>query len=77
MNPILWLRTYDNSLSDMEETSVPPRMYLPCVGRSSPPNTFSSVLLPLPEAPMMATKSPVGKSMLTPRKAFTRTAPRS
>ena len=38
---------------------------------------FISVLLPLPEAPMIATKSPRSTAKLTPRSACTAVGPSS
>src|SRR5688572_4747412 len=41
---------------------TPSTSMLPSVGRSSPPMRLSSVVLPEPEGPMSATKSPRGSS---------------
>ena len=44
---------------------------LPLVGRSSPPSKYSSVLLPEPLGPIIATNSPGSTLRLTPRSACT------
>ena len=56
-------------------TAVPPTVTDPAVGRSMPATMFSSVDLPLPDLPTMATNSPASISRSTPRSAGT--APRA
>src|SRR6187399_1541617 len=46
--------------------SLPAIFTMPAVGRSSPPRICSSVVLPDPEAPMMARRSPARTVRLTP-----------
>ena len=47
-------RTSDNSSSSSFETSRPSSQYVPALGRSRQPRMFISVVLPLPDGPMMA-----------------------
>ena len=55
--------------------SRPPATILPSVGRSSPPIRDSSVDLPQPDGPMIATNSPGAMLNDTPRRAVTATSP--
>src|SRR5581483_4667732 len=57
--------------------STPSRTTLPEVGVSSPASSPKSVLLPLPEAPMIATNCPAGISRSMPRRMSTRWLPLS
>src|SRR5690242_18549841 len=53
----------------------PPTNTSPEVGVSRPPRRCSSVLLPEPEAPTMATRSPAATARLTPFNTSTRYSP--
>src|SRR6185295_7872466 len=57
--------------------STPSITIVPEVGVSSPASKPSRVLLPLPEAPMIATNWPAGISRSTPRRMSTRWLPLS
>src|SRR6476619_27457 len=52
------LRNAACSRSDNRYGSLPSSGTLPIDGASSPPRMYRSVLLPLPDGPMMATASP-------------------
>ncbi|MBR6038430.1 MAG: hypothetical protein IKP53_06870 [Candidatus Methanomethylophilaceae archaeon] len=52
------LRNLDASLSFIEERSLPATVTLPEVGRCTPATMFRRVVFPLPDLPMIATKSP-------------------
>ena len=73
MKPMYRLRTSDSSSSLRRATSRSPRKYSPLEGRSRQPSRLSIVLLPDPDAPMMATYSPWWKSTVTPFRACTMT----
>jgi hypothetical protein len=51
-------RTSDSCASESAEVSVPAIRTVPLVGRSSVPRMLSSVDLPAPDSPVMATDSP-------------------
>ena len=55
--------------------SFPSILHEPSVGRSNAPTMFIIVLLPEPDAPMMATYSPLLMVTSTDFKASTRTVP--
>ena len=55
--------------------SLPSTVTAPEVGRSSPPSMWSSVDLPEPEVPTMATNSPCSTLRSTPSRAFTWVSP--
>src|SRR5215217_8413939 len=55
--------------------SRPPSCTLPAVGWSSPPSRFSSVDLPQPLGPMIATNSPLCTVISTPPSAVTVSRP--
>ena len=59
----------------MRCVSRPLSSYEPAVGWSRQPRMFMSVLLPEPEAPMMATYSLRPISRFTPRSAWTFSVP--
>ncbi len=61
------LRNADNASSPSPETSRPSSTQAPEVGRSSSPMMFISVVLPLPEGPMIDITSPARTSRSTPR----------
>ena len=56
-------------------TSSSRSRYEPVVGRSRQPRIPSSVVLPEPDSPMIATNSPSSTAKLTPRSACTSTSP--
>ena len=58
MKPSARLRTRPRSASESETNDRPSTTTSPAVGASSPPIRCSSVLLPEPEAPTMAMRSP-------------------
>jgi len=55
----------------MVETSTPSILSSPVVGRSRQPRRFTSVLLPEPEGPVMATHSPATMEKLALSRART------
>ena len=73
--PILRLRTWASSSSDMVLTSSPARRKEPDVGTSRQPRMCISVDLPEPDGPMTATYSPAAMSKETPRRASTSSDP--
>src|SRR5687768_18528221 len=50
-------------------------MILPLLGRSSVPRTWSSVLLPTPDSPTIANRSPSAKSKFSPRRTWISVSP--
>ena len=60
--PTFWPRSRARWSSVKAPSSTPSSQTRPVVGVSSPANRPSSVLLPLPEGPRMATKEPAGTS---------------
>ncbi len=75
MNPIRRARCSVLALSDILLRSTPSTSTLPLSMTSRPERQLSSVVLPQPEGPMMATISPGMIRRLRPRKAFTFTLP--
>ena len=65
------LRIDASASPDSDSTASPARRYVPLVGRSRQPRMFISVLLPEPDAPMIATNSPASIASDTPRSACT------
>src|ERR1700721_2332345 len=55
-----------------EEAAPPAKPLSPPSARSSPATRCNSVLLPLPDSPVSATRSPAAISKLTPRRTATR-----
>src|SRR5215472_15140232 len=55
--------------------SRPAIVTVPLVGASSPPKTCSSVVFPEPEAPTIATRSPLATLNVTPRSTGNSTGP--
>ena len=53
-------------IDTLPDTLAPPTSMLPDEGRSSPPIRLRSVVLPDPDGPMRARKSPCGISRFTP-----------
>ena len=74
-NPIRRRRTRANASSSSDARSTPSKNTLPAVGREIPPSRWSSVLLPEPEAPVIATNSPCSMERSTPSRAATLAAP--
>src|SRR5579883_2895223 len=56
--PIRVLRYFADALSLSSSTRVPATVTVPAVGRSRPATRLSTVDLPLPEGPRIATASP-------------------
>ena len=75
MKPTLRRRTTVTWLSFNRDSGWPASVISPSLGPSSPPNRCSSVDLPEPEGPMMATNSPLFTTRFTPSRAFTNTSP--
>jgi hypothetical protein len=65
MNPIDVRRSRVSVASSSEDVSASPTNTRPRVGRSTAPMRFSSVDLPLPDAPISTAKSPEGISSET------------
>src|SRR5262249_18198201 len=63
--------------SPSESMRWPATLIVPSVGESSPPMRLSSVVLPEPEGPMSARKSPCAMSRLTWCRTSRRSVPRS
>src|SRR3990170_1997861 len=59
-------RHFDNWPPERSTMSVPPTSIEPLDGWSRPPITLSSVVLPDPDGPISARKSPFGMSRFTP-----------
>src|SRR5690242_3691572 len=74
--PNFWLRTFASWLSLMRVMSMPSINTWPLVGLSSPAMMPSSVDLPEPEGPTIATNSPLFTSMLMPLRISMRVPPR-
>ena len=66
MKPTCRARHAASAVSVKCEISLPPTITLPLVGRSMPAIRLSSVVLPEPEGPMSARKSPDGTPSETP-----------
>src|SRR6516162_6622049 len=75
MNPSARLRTSPRSFSERVVKSAPLTRTLPPVGASSPPRRWSSVLLPLPDAPTIAMRSPRAMASSTPSRTGTCSGP--
>src|SRR5690606_16925369 len=60
MKPTCVDRQRDNWLLDIDESSAPPTVTVPPVGLSRPPRRFNRVVLPEPDGPISARKSPLG-----------------
>eukprot|EP01022_Parablepharisma_sp_SALTPOND_P029462 TRINITY_DN735_c0_g1_i1.p1 TRINITY_DN735_c0_g1~~TRINITY_DN735_c0_g1_i1.p1 ORF type:complete len:1397 (+),score=453.90 TRINITY_DN735_c0_g1_i1:9191-13381(+) len=73
--PSDWLRKLPRSRSPRLAKSLPSRVTLPLLGVSSPPSRCSSVDLPEPDAPTMATCSPGWTSISTLPSTFTEYLP--
>ena len=73
--PISRLRMSASSSSDILETSLAVKRYLPVVGVSRQPSMFIMVDLPLPDGPMTARYSFRRTLSETPRKAWTTSSP--
>src|SRR5271170_652490 len=73
MNPILSARNRSSSVALIEATSTLSIFNSPAVGRSRHPIKFTSVLLPEPEGPVIATHSPATIENVASARA--RTAP--
>ena len=58
MKPSARLRTCPRAASDSEAKRTPSTLTSPAVGTSRPPSRCSSVLLPEPETPTIAMRSP-------------------
>ena len=63
-NPMHRPRHSASADSDSEVMVLPPTIISPLVGRSMPAIRFSRVVLPLPDRPTIATKSPYAISRL-------------
>src|SRR6185436_8205992 len=59
------------SLSDNDARSTPSTLTTPLSTVSRPLRQLSSVVLPQPDGPMIATMSPLGTAIETPFRAFT------
>jgi len=70
-NPVRSRRSRVASSSDSRPIGAPSSSTSPLVGRSSPPSSWSNVLLPDPDGPISATNSPASTCRLTPRTAST------
>src|SRR5690349_9180617 len=68
MKPIWDARQRDISLSDRRSRRSPATSIAPASDRSMPPSRLSSVVLPDPDGPITATKSPRGMARLRPSK---------
>src|SRR5947207_10160947 len=75
MNPSARLRTLPRSASLSAAKAFPCTLTSPAVGASSPPSRCSSVLLPDPDAPTTATRSPGATARSTPRSTGTSSGP--
>src|SRR5512134_335147 len=75
MNPSARLRTRPRSASDSVWNGRPSTMTCPPEGASSPPSRCSNVLLPDPEAPTIAMRSPCSTSRSTPISTGTSSGP--
>src|SRR6188768_3561865 len=75
MNPSARLRTVPRAASDSLASAAPWTRTSPAVGRSSPPSRCSNVLLPDPDAPTIATRSPTATSRSMPSSTGTSSGP--
>src|SRR6188472_2910281 len=75
MKPSARLRTVPRAASESFASAAPSTRTSPPVGRSSPPSRCSSVLLPDPDAPTIATRSPTATSRSTPSSTGTSSGP--
>ncbi len=75
MKPIFRRRKMVRRSSGSENKSSPFSQTLPAVGESNPPMQLSSVLLPEPESPTIAAKSPFCRENEAFCSAFTCAAP--
>src|SRR6184192_2083990 len=75
MNPSARLRTLPRSASLSAAKAFPCTITSPAVGASSPPSRCSSVLLPDPDAPTTATRSPGAMARSTPSSTGTSRGP--
>src|SRR5438552_10683816 len=75
MKPSARLRSRPCSESRKLANGTPRMNTSPPVGASSPPRRCSSVLLPDPEAPMMASRSPAATARSTPSSTGTCSGP--
>ncbi len=64
-----------SSVRERAATSIPSRRYDPFVGVSRHPRMLSKVDFPEPDAPMIATNSPVSMRSDTPSSACTGSSP--
>src|SRR5688500_8236174 len=69
-------RHRDSWLPDRAPMLTPPISIDPPVGVSRPPSRLSSVVLPDPDGPISARKSPCGISIVTPLSTSMRSVPR-
>src|SRR4249920_505838 len=75
MNPSARLRTRPRSASDKLTDGCPSTVISPPEGASNPPSRCSSVLLPEPDAPTIATLSPLPTSRSMPSNTGTSCGP--
>src|SRR6476469_1403229 len=75
MNPSARLRSAPRAPSANFASGTPSTRTSPPVGRSSPPSRCNSVLLPDPDAPTIARRSPIATSRSTPRSTGTSSVP--
>src|SRR5437773_3942571 len=68
MKPTFLLRQRARERPDMRAIFLPENQISPAFGASNPPSKCNKVLLPAPEAPRNATKSPRRICKFTPRK---------
>ncbi|KFF35532.1 hypothetical protein G039_0309585 [Pseudomonas aeruginosa VRFPA01] len=71
------MRSSPRAVSFSAESSSPASQTLPAEGVSRPPSMFSRVLLPEPELPTMATRSPGNRFSSTPDSTCTDCGPSS
>ena len=71
INPKCWLRNSASSSSLSFVIFWPLMIMFPSVGSSNPAMRLRRVVLPLPEAPVMATNCPVGITRSMPLRMFT------
>jgi hypothetical protein len=72
--PTFSRRYFSSARSAAPTSSSPSTTTLPPVGRSTPPSRLSSVVLPQPLGPMMATAWPGSTDQSRPRSAWTSSA---
>ena len=75
MKPSLSLRNTERSFSPIPVSRLPSTRISPLLTRSIVEITFSKVLFPEPDAPMMAVNSPFSTSNEMPSRAFVTTVP--